>query len=82
MSSELLLYAYLMAAGSAILLLAVHKAWRWYWHVLAIAVGVAAGLLPPPAGWGDNRFFLTTGTIAVFLLIWGGIGLFVPRHAA
>ncbi len=74
LSTQWLLFSYAVAGLAAILLLLVAGARRWYWHGIGLLIGLVAGLLPPFGGPGGNLFYLVTGTLCVFFLIWGAGG--------
>ncbi len=79
MSSEWLLNSYLLAASVALLILAVFRAARWYWHLLSAVADLAAGLAPPPAGSGGDGVYLVADTTCIFFCLWG---LLEPFFAA
>lgn len=81
MPAQVLLYAYLVAAIAALVLLVVFRARRWYWHVLSLAIGLAAGLYPPPGKGGGNLFYLVAGVVCVFCVFWSLGAPFFPRRA-
>jgi hypothetical protein len=62
----------------ALLLYRFHSTPR-FWHLLAIAVAVAAGFVPIPAELQKRGFDLGIGFVLLFLLFWGIGGLIVPR---
>jgi hypothetical protein len=55
---------------------------HWYWHVLAIAAGLALGLAPLPPEIQKRGFDLLLGFVLVGLLAWGvgGLIVFNPHH--
>jgi hypothetical protein len=80
MPAQYLLYAYLTAAAVAVLLVAVFRRCRWYWHILSVLLGLAIGLPPPPPPGGNDLFYLTFGAACVFFVSWGTGGFFFPRR--
>ena len=80
MSAQVLFYSYLAAAVAAVLLLVVFRARRWYWHVISLAAGVAVGLIPPGGKGGGNLFYLVTGVVCVFCILWGLGAPFFPQR--
>lgn len=79
MPTQLLFYAYVLAAVTAVMLLVLFRACRWYWHVVSLLAGLTAGLMPPPPTGGGDRFYLVTGINFMFFFMWGLGGLFVRR---
>ncbi|MBZ5728523.1 MAG: hypothetical protein LAP87_26515 [Acidobacteriia bacterium] len=70
---------YLLALGAPIWLLHHLKPCAWYWHVFAIVVALALGLVPMPPQFSAAGFDLAFGAAVIFLLVWGIGGLVVYR---
>jgi len=79
-STSIVFSAYAAAFVLALLLLYWFHA-RWYWHVLSVALALAIGLMPPPAGLaGRPGFDLAVGCVFVFLMVWGIGEIFLHRY--
>ena len=54
----------------------------WYWHLSALAVALALGLMPTPAFMSGEAGDMVTGLVFVFLIVWGigGLVMFRPHH--
>ena len=72
---------YLAAAAFPAYLLYRFQSRSWYWHVCAIAAGIALGMVPIPPEFQKRGFDLLFGAALVVLLFWGIGGLIMPhRH--
>jgi hypothetical protein len=71
MSSSFVLLAYLGAFLFAVLCMYLIGQARWYWHVVAIAVALAMGLMPPVPGWQGPQFDMIAGSLFIVLFTWG-----------
>ena len=83
MSSMWAVLAFAAAAVGAGWLLHHFGTFRWYWHLLSIAVALAIGLAPTPPALINPASELITGVVFLFLVVWGigGILLFRPHQA-
>jgi hypothetical protein len=70
---------YLLAIGLPIFLLNRFRSQAWYWHLLAIAAGLALGFVPSPPEIKTATFDLIFGATFIFLMVWGIGGLLVFR---
>lgn len=85
MSNAVVVISYLVSMSVALFLLWRFSHIRWYWHVLAVAVALGLGLMPPLAQEAGRNYDVTLGSAFLFLLVWGaGEPLFkvlhLPRH--
>jgi hypothetical protein len=62
---------YLLAGAAGAVLLYLLGVQRWYWHTMAVLAALVVGLLPPPAGTGGDGFYIVTGSLFAFLIVWG-----------
>jgi hypothetical protein len=77
----LAILVYLAAAAIPAYFLYRYRSQGWYWHVLAIAAGIALGMVPIPPDYQRRGIDLVLGFVVVVLLFWGIGGLFMPhRH--
>ncbi len=77
----LAILVYLAALAIPSMLLYRFHSQAWYWHVLAIAAGIALGFVPIPPDLQRRGFDLLFGFTLVILLFWGIGGLLLPhRH--
>lgn len=81
MPSQWIFYSYMLAVGAAVLLLLLFRSRRWYWHALSFLLGLVAGLIPPPSGYGGDVFYLLAGTACLFFTVLGLGGLFFRRSS-
>jgi hypothetical protein len=60
----------------ALLLLAIFRARRWYWHVLSVLAAFGIGLTPIPPRYNTNEVTLAIGFVFTFLFLWGAAAPF------
>jgi hypothetical protein len=63
--------AYGLAFVLALAALYKLRSLRWYWHAASVALALALGLMPPPAGWSGPRYDLAVGFFFILFLTWG-----------
>lgn len=80
MNNWLVFITYFAAASLAMYLVWHFRRIAWYWHVAAIVVAVAIGVMPPLANWQGQGYDLTVGASFVFLFVWGA-GFVIERLA-
>lgn len=71
MSTSIVLLAYLGAFLFAVLCMYLFGQVRWYWHVAAIIIALAMGLMPPVPGWQGPQFDILAGSLFIILFTWG-----------
>jgi hypothetical protein len=71
MSFVLVLLAYGASFLLAVCLLWYFHARAWYWHTLSVALALAIGVTPIPAGWAGPTTDLAVGSAFTFLVFWG-----------
>lgn len=71
MSNFWVILAYGCSVGLALLLLYYVPVRAWAWHVAGVALALFIGLIPNPLGWTRPAIDLATGSLFVFLLVWG-----------
>ncbi len=71
MSSTLVMLLYGAAVLLALALLYLFEPVRWYWHLMAVAVAIAAGLAPLPPDWRTPLGDALVGCVFLFLFVWG-----------
>jgi len=78
--SAILVYA-LAIALPAFLLFRFHSQ-AWYWHLLAIAAGLALGFIPTPVEMKTVTFDVIFGGLFIALMVWGigGLVVYQPHH--
>jgi len=75
----LAILVYIVAIGIPVALLFRYKSQAWYWHVLAVAAGLALGFIPTPQQLKTGSFDLLFGGLFILLMIWGIGGLVIYR---
>ena len=71
---------YLAALITPVYLLRRYHPLPWPVHLLAIAAGLAIGLAPGTALLDTTAGTFLYGVVVLFLLVWGAVGLFMPRN--
>ena len=68
---------YLVAVSIPAYCLYHFHAKAWYWHLLAVAIGLALGFVSIPPELQKRGFDLLVGSVIVMCLFWGIGGFFV-----
>lgn len=57
---------------------------RWYWHLAAVVLALAVGLMPQIEGWQGKAYDIVIGCLFIFLFVWGAGVILGPiiRNAA
>jgi hypothetical protein len=73
---------YTVAIGLPVLALFRFHSQAWYWHGLAIAIGLTLGFIPTPQEYKTAAFDLLFGSVFIALMVWGigGLILYRPHH--
>ena len=79
MFTMLAILVYLVAMAIPIYLLHRCHSQPWYWHALALAAGIAMGLVPIPPEMQKPAYDLVFGFVFIVLLTWGAGGLIFHR---
>ena len=83
MPAAVLFAVYGSAAVVALVLLHLFRGVRWYWHILALLVAFAVGLVPLPESWQSPYRDVIVGAVFLLLFVWGvGFPLFRKHHGA
>ena len=82
MFSVFAILVYVAAMAIPAWLLYLFGSGHWYWHVLALLVGLLLGFIPLPPAFSNAGYDMALGFTFVFLMVWGIGGLLMirPHH--